>query len=159
MERNDTLRIRDYQESDFNKIAEIHDQARKIELEAANLLPAFKPFEMVYEVEEFFDYEIRIAVDDQDEPQGFIAYTSDEIAWLYVNPKNHGQGIGSLLLKEGMAGSEEIKFIEILEGNLNAKRFYEKHGFKLVEMASGQMPGNESFYVTCYILSNERALL
>lgn len=148
------MHIRNYQKSDFKRIAEIHDQARKIELKAANLASAFKPFEMIYEVEEFFDYEIRIAVDDKDEPQGFIAYTTDEVAWLYVDPKNHGQGIGSLLLKEVVDESKEPKFIEILEGNLKAKSFYEKNGFKLVEMASGQIPGNESFNVTCYILSN-----
>lgn len=150
------MRIRNYQESDFKRVAEIHDQARKIELGAANLLPAFRPFEEIYEIEEFFDYEIRIAVNDEDVPQGFIAYTSDEIAWLYVEPKKHGQGIGGKLLKEVVAASEQIKFIEILEGNLKAKSFYESHGFKLVEMVSGQMPGNESFNVTCYVLSNEK---
>ncbi len=42
----DELEIREYHEADFDTLCQIHDQARKQELEAANLSEAFKPLKI-----------------------------------------------------------------------------------------------------------------
>ena len=42
--------------------------------------------------------------------------------------------------------------IEVLEGNRPALALYLACGFREAETASGQMPGNEEFSVTCRVL-------
>ena len=50
----DELEIREYHEADFDTLCQIHDQARKQELEAANLSEAFKPLKIAAYEEDLF---------------------------------------------------------------------------------------------------------
>ena len=67
-----------------------------IELELAGLTAAFLPMEVAAERESFFDYEVAVAEYDN-EVRGFIAYEPPELAWLYVDPRFHREGIGRAL--------------------------------------------------------------
>jgi ribosomal protein S18 acetylase RimI-like enzyme len=63
---------------------------------------------------------------------GMIAYNESEINQLYIHTGYQGSGIGERLLnraKEQSSGTLKLYTFEIKE---NARRFYEKHGFKII---------------------------
>lgn len=62
------------------------------------------------------------------------------IEQLYVLPKAVGQGVGSLLITKAKALHLPIR-LHTFQENLNARRFYERHEFKILEFTDGS--GNE----------------
>lgn len=70
---------------------------------------------------------------------GFIASQPDSVSHLYVRVDNIGQGIGALLLNLAKAESSGSLWLYTFAQNQNARRFYEKHGFKEVERESENM--------------------
>lgn len=132
----------------------IHDKARKLELSLAKLDDAFIPLERAAENEGLFDYTLYVACLG-DRVVGFIAYSAEEIAWLYVDPDIHRQGVGkqhTLFAMKQSANANEIS-IEVLHGNVPALRLYQSCGFENRETVSGRMPGNETFAVTADVLA------
>lgn len=80
---------------------------------------------------------------------------SMEICEFYVEPFFKGEGIGSRLIRYSIAEAEaaDIRriFLWVIQDNLPARKFYEKHGFK----ASGEtclIAGTDKLDM-CYILS------
>ncbi len=55
---------------------------------------------------------------------------------LYVAPEHTGKGIGTLLLEAAMAQAETLD-LWTFESNLAARRFYERHGFVVVDRTDG----------------------
>lgn len=56
---------------------------------------------------------------------------SDRVIWkLYVVPERQGTGVGHALVGAmlGEVGAEPV-FVEFVDGNARAQRFYEQHGF------------------------------
>lgn len=145
------IKIRPYQDTDFPRLCEIHDQARKDELALANLEKAFVPLKIAAKRENLFGYQIAVAEYDQ-QIAGFVAFTKEELAWLYVDPNLSGCGIGSKLVAYALQFLSRDAEIEVLKGNLPALRLYEKFGFKVKKRLSGVMPGNEQFRVTVNIM-------
>lgn len=146
------VEIRAYQPRDWEKLCEIHDAARKIELANAGLDAAFLPLAIAAEKEKLFEYELHVAGQDGC-VVGFVAYHEDEIAWLYVAPEAMRRGIGHRLVSYVVANTTvRPLLVEVLCGNEPAKALYEKCGFTLKEIASGQMPGNEQFAVSVCVL-------
>lgn len=144
------ITIRPYIPSDYGRICEIHDAARKIELSLASLDDAFVPFSDAAEREGFFDYpHIDVAVVNGN-IAAFSAYTDDELAWLYVSPEMMRKGIGKRLVKRAMEAEPNIAYVEALYGNEPAKNMYEAFGFHVREIAEGCMPGNEKYHVKVY---------
>lgn len=149
------IEIRSYMSSDYDRIGEIHDAARKIELALASLDEAFLPFSVAAEREDFFDYpHIDVATVDG-EIVAFSAYTDEELAWLYVAPKMMRKGIARKLVENALKTEPKIKYIEALCGNKPAKKLYESFGFRVQEIVKGVMPGNESFKVEVYSMCRE----
>jgi len=69
-------------------------------------------------------------------PGGFIGLTPPEddrparVEMLFVDPAQHGQGLGSALLK--MAGEKySVLELEVNEGNPSAADFYRRRGFEV----------------------------
>ena len=64
---------------------------------------------------------------------------SIEIFKLYIDTFFQGQGIGSILIKDCIehAKKQSIRkiFLWVLEKNYNARKIYEKHGFKLGDVS------------------------
>lgn len=144
------IKIRKYQETDFDEICLIHDQARKQELMAANLIDAFKPLKVAAFEEDLFLYNIYVAI-MAEKVVGFVAFTDDELAWLYVSPNFQNQGIGSKLIESSLNKMKRPAYLEVLAGN-PAKRLYLKKGFKFLKYETGKMPGNETFIVEVDLL-------
>jgi putative acetyltransferase len=79
-----------------------------------------------------------------DELIGFAAVSEGWIDHLYVEPSRHGQGVGSALLSIAKEDNAQLE-LWTLQRNNQARRFYERHGFKPVEFTDGtaneeQMP-------------------
>lgn len=139
--------VRKYEEKDWERIKEIHDEARKIELCAAGLEEAYLTLEQTYQNEGLFDYQLLVEENENKSVVGFIAFHTDEIGWLYVDPVYHRLGVGTRLLEAAMRKTGNEVLIEVLENNTGAIALYEKYGFKKTEKVRGVMPGNERFKV------------
>lgn len=151
----DELSIRPYEPRDWPRLIAIHDAARKTELALAGLDGAFVPLELAAEREGLFDYTVRVAC-IKETVVGFVAYSDDELAWLYVDPTRTRRGIGKALILYALEHTAaRPRLTEVLTGNEPARRLYEACGFRFVETASGQMPGNESFQVSAHVLRHD----
>lgn len=144
------IQIRKFQETDFDDLCVIHDQARKQELKAANLEAAFKPLKIAAIEEDLFLYNIYVAAIDE-KIVAFVAFSDDELAWLYVDPSFQKQGIGSKLIEFSLTKMKRPAYLEVLTGN-PAKSLYLHKGFKFLQHESGKMPGNETFHVKVDLL-------
>lgn len=149
--QEDQIRIRPYRGEDFQRLQEIHDPARKKELELAGLQDAFLPLSIAAEREDLFSYTLAVA-EYRGRAAGFVAYTQEEIAWLYVDTALTRRGIGRTLLQYALRHTRENVSIEVLAGNVPALGLYQSAGFQITETLSGVMPGNESFPVTVHVL-------
>ncbi|MDE7222168.1 MAG: GNAT family N-acetyltransferase [Acetatifactor sp.] len=153
-----TIQIIKYQEQYWEDICRIHDAARKAELAYASLKEAFLPLEAVAVEEGLFEYKhLDVAVEDG-QAVGFCAYSEEELAWLYVSPEKMRNGIGKQLALHAMAEEKALCYVETLRGNEPARRLYESLGFKIREILTGKMPGNEQFSVQVYSMFAERKL-
>ena len=74
----------------------------------------------------------RIWVYDDEFVKGMIHIDENQILELYVDSFFENQGIGSRLVKFAI---EQMKcdFLWVLEKNINAIRFYQRHGFVITE--------------------------
>lgn len=67
---------------------------------------------------------------------GFIAFREGWVEQLYVLPSSQGRGVGTALLQVAQSRSAHLRLWTFLR-NTNARRFYEKHRFILVEETDG----------------------
>lgn len=67
---------------------------------------------------------------------GAIAFGDGWVSQLYVDPAEHGRGIGSALLRLAMDAQPELQ-LWTFQKNDRALRFYARHGFALVRMTDG----------------------
>lgn len=139
------MKIRPYKESDFPDLCLAHDPARKQELHYAKLDGSFIPLKKAAKKEGLFSYQVCVA-EINSKIAGFVAFKKHELGWLYVAPAKQRQGVGSHLIDHVLAHTERPLYLEVLTGN-PAKKLYLQKGFKQLQHASGQMPGNEKFHV------------
>lgn len=152
--KNCAIKIREYMESDFGRLCEIHDKARMQELSLAGLAEAFLPLKIAAEREGLFEYKLIIA-ELCGHVAGFAAYTADELAWLYVDTSYMRRGIASALMEAALLDMEEDVSIEVLAGNEPAIALYRSFGFESVEVLNGRMPGNEEFRVSVHLMKRK----
>ena len=145
------MNIRPYTAKDWDRICQIHDAARRDELAAAGLEDAYLTLEQTAENEGFHDYVVNVA-EVGGIVVGFVAFTTEELAWLYVDPATYGKGIGTALIKHTLAVTKAAMSAEVLDGNAAAIAVYCKSGFEVVGKEQGKMPGNETFDVSVTVL-------
>ena len=87
--------------------------------------------------------------------QEFVAYSDEELAWLYVEPKFCIKGVGGALIRHAVADLEPTMAIELLEGNTPALELYLSEGFKLIKRIEGRLEGNEDFAAVGLVLTRE----
>lgn len=147
--------IRPYNQADWEAIECIHDSARKIELNLANLSEAFLPLVIAAKRENLMNYKGLFVAEINNKVVGFTACTDEELAWLYVAPEYMRKGIGRKLALYAISVFPTIKYVEVLKGNEPAKRLYESIGFYIVSTERGKMPGNEDFLVEVYTMERK----
>ena len=76
-------------------------------------------------------------------PLGFLAIDrSQRNGWdvlekLYVDPDAQNQGVGAALLEHAKARRPDGLVLWVFQKNTGARRFYERHGFRLVKLTDG----------------------
>ncbi len=121
------------------------------ELEGSVSLAAFLSLEDSAANEGLFDDELFVAT-QSDRVVGFIAFNEAEITWLYVDPQNYRQGIGTELIQFALGKCDSVISISVLSKNYSALAFYKKLGFKIEEKHSGHLNGNETFEAEGYTM-------
>jgi ribosomal protein S18 acetylase RimI-like enzyme len=143
--------IREYDKSDWDAIARIHDAARLDELRDSAGVEAFLTLEQTAEGEGLFDGRLWVAETDG-QVAGFVALDGDEVTWLYVDPGRYRQGIGRALLRHAVERAGDRAEVTVLEGNPAALALYRSEGFEVLETRTGPLVGNERFTVTGHIM-------
>lgn len=145
------LTVRPYRPEDWRRLCAVHDAARVDELAAAGLGDAFLSLEQTYENEALFAGEVAVAV-VEGEVVGFVAWTADELTWLYVDPSHYHQGVGRALLRHALAALKSPVTAEVLTGNEVALALYLSEGFRVLRRSDGRLVGNEAFPASAFVL-------
>ena len=74
-----------------------------------------------------------------DRVAGFVALDGDLLAHIYTHPQ--GDGTGSVLIDKAKERRPGGFHLWVFQRNEGARRFYERHGLRLVELTDGA--GNE----------------
>ena len=146
-----TVTIRPYHAADWARLCEIHDAARLDELGQTVGKDAFLTLEQTAENDGLFDNQLFVADVDQ-KIRGFIAYSEEELAWLYVDPPFYRRGVGRALVRHAVAQAGPDMAIEVLEGNAPALALYLSEGFTVAERVEGKLAGNESHAAVGFVL-------
>lgn len=86
--------------------------------------------------------EVWVAEED-DRPLGFLAIRRSRTdGWetlerLYVDPEAQNRGVGTALLDKAKALRPDGLSLWVFQKNEGARRFYERHGFRLVKRTDG----------------------
>jgi GNAT superfamily N-acetyltransferase len=75
--------------------------------------------------------------EEDGEALGFSGVQGEELAHLYVDPAAQNRGIGSALLEHAKSVSPQRLELWVFQRNAGARRFYQRHGFRLVELTDG----------------------
>ena len=67
----------------------------------------------------------------------FAGLEGSELSHLYVDPGAQGRGVGSALLDRAKSLRPEGIELWVFQKNDGARRFYERHGFRLVRLTDG----------------------
>jgi GNAT superfamily N-acetyltransferase len=68
---------------------------------------------------------------------GFAGLSKGWLDHLYVDPGSQGAGFGSMLLKHVKTLQPEGLQLWVFQKNAGARRFYERHGFRLKNLTDG----------------------
>ena len=86
--------------------------------------------------------ELWLAVDDSDaHVTGLLVLDGADVDQLYVDPERWGRGIGSGLMEHAKQLRPQGLWLWTFQTNTGARRFYERHGFVVVDETDGS--GNE----------------
>jgi GNAT superfamily N-acetyltransferase len=78
-----------------------------------------------------------LVVSSNGETGGFASVRNGFLEHLYVAPQLQGRGLGARLLAAAKDESPGGLRLHVFRRNLSARRFYERCGFKLVELRNG----------------------
>ncbi|WP_313915098.1 GNAT family N-acetyltransferase [Tahibacter sp.] len=145
------LLVRPYRDTDWGRLCVIHDAARLDELRQSAGVAAFLPLTQAAENEGLFDYTVCVAEADG-RVDGFVAFSDDELAWLYVDPACYRRGIGRALVRHAVNSAPGPLTVEVLEGNEAALRLYLDEGFRQLRRVEGRMAGNDAFPAVARVL-------
>lgn len=129
--------IRFAEEADAAAIARIHMTSRSATM--PYLPPQKRSHEQVTRwVQEVLLKQCRIWVAVRDaEIIGYAALDDDMLEDLYLRPDVRRQGIGTLLLDEVRRNSPDGVSLRVFQQNTDARAFYERHGFTVVDTNAG----------------------
>jgi GNAT superfamily N-acetyltransferase len=76
-------------------------------------------------------------VADESGVAGFAGLTQGWLDHLYVDPDRQGRGLGTALMAHAKTLQPAGLQLWVFQKNEGARRFYERHGFRLVELTDG----------------------
>ncbi len=68
---------------------------------------------------------------------GFLGLNGEEVSHLYVDQRAQGSGVGAALLDHAKRLRPARLQLWVFQKNTGARRFYERHGFKLFKLTDG----------------------
>jgi ribosomal protein S18 acetylase RimI-like enzyme len=68
---------------------------------------------------------------------GFAGVSGSELTHLYADPRAQNRGVGTALLEHVKSLRPEHVVLWVFQRNEGARRFYERHGFRLVRLTDG----------------------
>ena len=68
---------------------------------------------------------------------GFFALNGDELSHINVAPQTQNRGVGAAMLDEAKRLRPAFLHLWVFQLNEGARRFYERHGFRLVKLTDG----------------------
>jgi ribosomal protein S18 acetylase RimI-like enzyme len=139
------LTYREYQETDWKPICQIHDRARPDELIGSCDPRGFIPIEQDKEAEELRACWKYVVCEDE-VVVGFVGVNDKYLAWLYIDPNHYGKGIGRKLLQIALNKIGDSAWTIVLDGNQKAIKLYESEGFHEIKRFPGE---NNGYPVTC----------
>ncbi|MDP3562139.1 MAG: GNAT family N-acetyltransferase [Legionellaceae bacterium] len=135
--------IRIATQSDAHIIAELYWSSRKEYISFAPLIHSNETIQQWMHDILIPSFQVWV-VEQQHVIIGMMALAETQgINWieqLYVLPEATGQGVGSLLMIKAKSLDLPIR-LRTFQENSGARRFYERHGFKILEFSDGS--GNE----------------
>ena len=78
-----------------------------------------------------------LAIDPDGSVVGFMALGPDMLDHLYVRPGRTGMGLGSRFVRLAKTRRPDGLDLYTFQVNAGARRFYERHGFRVVDMDDG----------------------
>lgn len=76
-------------------------------------------------------------LEDRGRVIGFAGLSKGWLDHLYVDPDSQGHGFGSMLLEHVKGLQPEGIQLWVFQKNVGARRFYERHDFRLEKMTDG----------------------
>lgn len=126
------IEIRDYKKDYFDQVCHVMDEGRKQELASENLSEVFIALRDAPYLKYFLSCHIKVAV-KKDQVVGFVGYGRHRLEFLYVDPDFQDKGIGTELMEAALKKLKRPVRLGVFSDNQNAKRLYEKFGFKVVD--------------------------
>jgi len=139
------ISIREYEDSDWEPICQVHDRIRPDELRGSCDPRAFVPLAEDTGDEEDSRRSHKLIARDGERVAGFARVDGAYVSWLYLDPDHHGRGIGRLL-RLGMDLAVPDAFTVSLVGNARALGLYESEGFAVTETFEDE---NAGYSCTC----------
>jgi Acetyltransferases len=131
------MKIRKYNESDWDEICSIYDRAKPDEMRNSCDPDAIIPLEEDLTALISFNYSEIFVAELDGKIVGFSGYSGNLISWLMVDPDYYGQGIGTTLFETVLAQTGDDSYLYVAKYNEPAKALYTKKGFKFVDEFTG----------------------
>jgi ribosomal protein S18 acetylase RimI-like enzyme len=141
------MKIRDFQDSDAEQVCEIIRRCDK-EISSRDYPPEIIEWRVSklkpeYIIAKSKNKKCLVAVLNK-KVVGYISLDNDEIKKLHVNPEYHHMGIGKKLLQEIEKFAVKNKISKlVVESSIYAEKFYEKFGFKKIEIRDCEYKGTK----------------
>ncbi len=138
--------VRQAQVDDISRLAEI--AARSYRAAFATILEqdAVASRDAAYFAERFTSaWERMLVVARQDDALGFLLMTDGHINMLFMDPAAIGQGGGAQLIEA--AEARGARSLECFRDNHGARRFYERHGWRVTRMYEREFAGTMRSFV------------
>jgi len=127
---------------DEHRVAEIYLAARKRYLPYAPLAHTDEAVRAWIGTQLIPSGAVTLAV-SKDIVLGFLAVSKDEryvwIDHLYLDPSAVGKGVGTILLEQAKLTLGAPIRLYTFQENVDARRFYTRHGFKEIELSDGAL--------------------
>ena len=125
------IKIRPYQSMHWEKVCDLHDKARPLELAGSCDPLAFISLKEDEVDLDDFHASTKFVAYIRSELVGFVGVRELQVSWLYVDPEYFGLGVGRGLLQKALDCLERPAEIHVLSENVRAIGLYESVGFVL----------------------------